>query len=653
VAAALRHELRWRAVGLGCPPDLQLFEAPVRYRWPQQRAEAYPQAVLVFGEQQLAGIALHAGWSNDRDRTRVAEVVLLDADADAKAVTQAALAAIVAGGAMAVRVLADGCAARHLSGTRPTLDAGGVTWVHVAKGPDLVVELAERPVSDAELHVVGAFGPGGWPVGRERLDPPVTPDIHDPSVAHTQLIKSSTKLRPWFYPGRAHEEETDILVVGAGIAGLTSAYALRPRECLVLERETRLGGTARAHDGPLGRMGVGAHYEHDPDTRFSPEILELYEKLDIAKPDAHGRWSFVDAEHYIDTHRNEQSVLPNGSVRMNTWQLFESEEQGQRTREAMLRYDGRLTMPSRLADAEMRVLEKTPFSQWLRDNGLELSGEFARGMDIVLRSDYGVGTDHVSAFAALHFFICRPYLTTGSRTWAPPEGLSYVVDRLLQRTANAAVRSGHMVRSITPERDSVRVDVIDLNERRSYIVRARAVVMAAPKKSLKYLHAADAPLFASNRYASWITVNCVHDFGPERELMCWTNHTHDKRPEHIGFTWVNHAQHDAPAVLGHYLAYEYASQALVASPRLLVRDSLSHTSALLGTDAASSLRSVRIEKFGHAMPKPLPGTLFIDANNRRVSERVVYAGVDTGRLPLLAEAFDSGLEAAKALSTVR
>jgi hypothetical protein len=50
---------------------------------------------------------------------------------------------------------------------------------------------------------------------------------------------------------------------------------------------------------------------------------------------------------------------------------------------------------------------------------------------------------------------------------------------------------------------------------------------------------------------------------------------------------------------------------------------------------------------GHAMPIPQPGYLFKDANTNRSNPNLVYAGVDNGRLPLLFEAMDSGIMAAK------
>ena len=52
-----------------------------------------------------------------------------------------------------------------------------------------------------------------------------------------------------------------------------------------------------------------------------------------------------------------------------------------------------------------------------------------------------------------------------------------------------------------------------------------------------------------------------------------------------------------------------------------------------------------IKVMGHAMPIPAPGYLLKDANNASNAE-MIYAGVDNGRLPLLYEALDSGLQAA-------
>ena len=63
----------------------------------------------------------------------------------------------------------------------------------------------------------------------------------------------------------------------------------------------------------------------------------------------------------------------------------------------------------------------------------------------------------------------------------------------------------------------------------------------------------------------------------------------------------------------------------------------------------SHVEKVFIKQMGHAMPIPAQGYLFQDANPKRSNPNLVYAGVDNGKLPLLFEAMDSGIEACKEL----
>jgi protoporphyrinogen oxidase len=69
----------------------------------------------------------------------------------------------------------------------------------------------------------------------------------------------------------------DVVVVGAGLAGMTAAYALRDRDVLVLEAEAQIGG--RSSRGAIGGLdetiGAEGWYDLNPDSPESRLIAEL------------------------------------------------------------------------------------------------------------------------------------------------------------------------------------------------------------------------------------------------------------------------------------------------------------------------------------------------------------------------------------------
>ena len=62
----------------------------------------------------------------------------------------------------------------------------------------------------------------------------------------------------------------------------------------------------------------------------------------------------------------------------------------------------------------------------------------------------------------------------------------------------------------------------------------------------------------------------------------------------------------------------------------------------------SQIDEAHVFLHGHAMPIPAPSYLLNNRNKSLIAEQgFFFAGVDNGRLPLLFEAVDSGLEAAE------
>jgi hypothetical protein len=208
-----------------------------------------------------------------------------------------------------------------------------------------------------------------------------------------------------------------------------------------------------------------------------------------------------------------------------------------------------------------------------------------------------------------------------------------------------------MVRRMWDRRDHVEVLALDLREHNSRRLRAKYVVFAAPKKLVKWVFPADAGLFCRNVYAAWIVVTTMLSRLPEKDMLFWSNGIFHPKHHYVGVTWANHHRPDDPPILGHYIVFPpgrwHHVPVLIDRPRRILRLCMRQLRALIGRDATCDVDRVIIQKLGHAMPTPVPGTLFTNPNARRSCQRIVYAGVDTGRLPLLIEALDSGLEAAR------
>ncbi len=71
---------------------------------------------------------------------------------------------------------------------------------------------------------------------------------------------------------------TDVLIIGAGVAGLSAAVELKKRglSCLVIEALDKPGGRARTRRGPTGTpIDLGAHWLHGEDTPMRA-VLDHY-----------------------------------------------------------------------------------------------------------------------------------------------------------------------------------------------------------------------------------------------------------------------------------------------------------------------------------------------------------------------------------------
>ena len=117
------------------------------------------------------------------------------------------------------------------------------------------------------------------------------------------------------------KHEADILIIGAGVAGLAAARELGRAKLrvIVLEARDRIGGRIHTHEGSIFPVELGAEFVHGK----PPELLDIAKRADIELNDVPNRhWYFRDG--VVATSSEFWSKLENVFAEMKDVQRDES-----------------------------------------------------------------------------------------------------------------------------------------------------------------------------------------------------------------------------------------------------------------------------------------------------------------------------------------
>jgi hypothetical protein len=135
----------------------------------------------------------------------------------------------------------------------------------------------------------------------------------------------------------------------------------------------------------------------------------------------------------------------------------------------------------------------------------------------------------------------------------------------------------------------------------------------------------------------------------------WQNEILSKDTSLLGFvdSKAQYSKNSEQRVLTVYYCFKPEEREMMSliqeRKRTFVDQTIQHLEAYFHRSLKSEIEKAFIKQMGHAMPIPKPGYLFQDANTSRSNDKLVYAGVDNSRLPLLFEAMDSGIKAVEEL----
>ncbi len=514
------------------------------------------------------------------------------------------------------------------------------------------------------------------------------------SHARGHRLRSSDAL-----PAPAVQRQAAVLIVGAGIAGLSAARAFTQAgvdDVQLLELEDSAGGNSRGHQVAGMACPLGAHYLPLPGPQ-SHEVSDWLHEIGLLKNEM-GR-TVADERHlchspqerlFIDGAWAEGLLPPDdtGSTMAAQVRRFSAAVQALQSelaggRGAVSRAVSRagalstsapaFAMPAHRArwGATQMTLNAQSFAQWLDAQGIT-HPRLRWYLDYCCRDDYGAGTGVVSAWAGVHYFASRHgFHTPGQEqaereavfTW--PEGNAWLAQRLTAPFQNR-LHTGRTVLRVTEDKHAVQVLAWDEQRQQLEAWNARQVVLAVPLFIAARVFQQPPPALreatALLRYAPWLVAN-LHLSAPLLARTgappSWDNVIYGSS----GLGYVD-AQHQslgqglqtvadgasAQTVLTAYHAVPSSERkALLADEASVWAELVFKQLELAHPDIRQRVQRLDLMRWGHAMAIPAPGVQHHPAllALRAQRGRVRFAHADLAGYSVFEEAFTAGAEVAK------
>lgn len=439
-------------------------------------------------------------------------------------------------------------------------------------------------------------------------------------------------------PAPSERLDTDIVILGSGIAGLTAAWKLQRAghaDHLLIDGPEPDGNAAGGSYGALA-YPTGAHYLPLP-SQESFHVREILHDLGILLRHPEGLKPYYDErcilhapeERLLIDGRWQEGLIPTegiGAGELAEHQRFFAEIDRLRNLRGA---DGRrmFAFPSVLSsdDPQSAQLDRITLKQWLQQQGYR-SPSLHWYLDYACRDDYGATADQVSAWAGLHYFCSRSGEAENAAagawlTW--PDGLQPLATGLRNRGGNLH-RAGTAV-SVKASGSGVEVLCMTLENGRprTYTVRARKAICAMPlfvaSRIVEGVPAlAPAAVGGLSQGSPWLVANFLVKGMPEEvpeAPLSWDNVVYGTKglgyvvstaqdirvapPERSVFTSYVALAHLAPKAARRWLES--------APPAELLELAIADLKAAYGWRFARHVERVDLTVRAHAMAVPTPG----------------------------------------------
>lgn len=466
-------------------------------------------------------------------------------------------------------------------------------------------------------------------------------------------------------------EACDVVVVGGGIAGLAASRELsrsRATNVVVVELESKLGGTSVGGEEGAMRFPWGAHYLPAP-LAENHDLTALLTEMGVV------RGQGDDGELVFDegalVREPDERLFYRGYWYGGLYPLVGETAREKADRE---RFDAQMTTFSRLRDgrgrrafslpidegsddAELTALDRVSASDWLAREGYT-SSKLRWLCDYACRDDFGLRLEETSAWALIHYHAARLDSAGETRpilTW--PNGNQALVTQLERSVDASQRRAGLVVTRVAEHEGEVLVDAVDAESGAPRGFRAPRAIVATPT----FLARRIVPSLASRSTPSepvhgpWVVANVhLRDRPLSRGAPdAWDNVIYDSPS--LGYVSSTHqrGRDHGETVWTYYLPLtgepRAAREKLLAHPLEHWQDAVLSDLSRCHSNFRTSVRKVDVWRWGHAMVQPRVGSLFDGTRTALKAPlgRIHFAHSDLSGIALFEEAFFQGTRAAR------
>ncbi len=469
-------------------------------------------------------------------------------------------------------------------------------------------------------------------------------------------------------------EETDTLIVGGGVAGLSAARWLAKQgitNVIMTEMADKTGGNAAYGRNHVSAYPWGAHYLPVPDVA-NTDLVDFLKDAGVITGYKDGLPIYND---YHLCHDPEERLFING-----TWQeglvpdfgvppvekqqigrFFGLIDEWRAKKGRDGRYVFSIPVDTSSADEEWRALDEISFNTYLQQNGFS-SPYLLWYLEYGCKDDYGCNLKGTSAWAGLHYFAARRGKGANANhstilTW--PEGNGFLSDAL-RTQCKADVRENWLVHRIHPGSDFVEVTGYDVATGKGRGIKARKVLLCTPQYVNRYLLGNEVAVRQVSKvatYAPWVVANLTLSRLPQRHgtPLCWDNVLYGQ--ESVGYVFANHQnlRPNTAGVITWYLPLPGNAQDIRRKVYETTwahwRDKVLNELNFAHSGIAEAVKNIDVWVWGHGMIQPAPG--YIWGSDRQAGQmpvagnRIFFAHSDLSGISIFEEAFAQGIRAAK------